>query len=137
MVKALGYGGQSQEAQRASNNNWRARQHADKGKRDRDPDRMDVNFAQLSPTEKEQLMKEGKCFCCKRAGHLSRNCPQRSEIREANADPQEKPNDRPKKEKAKEAPPAYEDLIKGINACSMEDRQKILEALGPNDDEDF
>ena len=82
-------------------------------------------------------MKEGKCFRCKRTGHLSRNCPQRSEIREANADPQEKPNDRPKKEKAKEAPPAYEDLVKGINTCSMEDRQKILEALGPNDDEDF
>ena len=137
MVKALGYGGRSKDSQRASNGNWRARQHAEKGKRDRDPDCMDVDFARLSPTEKEQLMKEGKCFRCKHAGHLSCNCPQKSEIRKANVDPQEKPNDRPKKEKAKEAPPAYEDLVKGINACSMEDRQKILEALGPNEDEDF
>ena len=32
MVKALGYGGRNQEAQRASNNNWHAKQHADKGK---------------------------------------------------------------------------------------------------------
>ena len=86
MVKALGYGGRSQEAQRASHNNWRARQHADKGKRDRDPDKMDVDFARLSPTEKEQLMKEGKCFRCKRARHLSRNCPQKAEIRKATQD---------------------------------------------------
>ena len=98
---------------------------------------MDVDFARLSPTTKEQLMKEGKCFRCKQARHLSRNCPQKAEIHEANADSPEKPNNQSRKEKAKEVPPAYEDLVKGINTCSMEDCQKILEALGPNKDEDF
>ena len=136
MVKALGYGGRSQEAQRASQNNWRARQHADRGKQDWDPNRMDVDFAQLSSTKKEQLMKEGKCFHCKRARHLSRNCPQKAEIWEATQDTP-KEEQKGQKDKTKEAPPAYEDLVKGINACSMEERQKILEALGPNEDEDF
>ena len=98
---------------------------------------MDVNFTWLFPTKKEQLMKEGKCFRCKRAGHLSRNCPQKAEICEANADSPGKPNDQSRKEKAKESPPAYEDLVKGINTCSMEDCQKILEALGPNEDKNF
>ena len=29
----------------------------------------------LSTKEKQQLVKEGKCFTCKRTRHQSRNCP--------------------------------------------------------------
>ena len=29
----------------------------------------------LSTKEKQQLVKEGKCFTCKRTGHQSQNCP--------------------------------------------------------------
>ena len=94
IAKALEYGGRGQEGQRSSNNNWRARQHTDKGKRDQEPDRMDVDFAQLSLTKKEQLMKEGKCFRCKQARHLSHNCPQKLEIQETNANIPEKWDDK-------------------------------------------
>ena len=36
-----------------------------------DPDTMDVDFTQMTQTEKEQLMKSRSCFCCKKRGHLS------------------------------------------------------------------
>jgi hypothetical protein len=36
-------------------------------------------------------------------------------------------------------PPSYESLLKQINACSMEERQKLLESFSTNgsDDEGF
>jgi DNA-directed RNA polymerase specialized sigma24 family protein len=38
---------------------------------------MDVDRikASLTDDEKTQLMKEGKCFRCKKKGHMSRACP--------------------------------------------------------------
>lgn len=35
------------------------------------------SYSTLSPAERVALMKEGKCFKCKQAGHLSRECPNR------------------------------------------------------------
>jgi hypothetical protein len=34
-----------------------------------------------------------------------------------------------RKDKKKDDPPSYDSLLKQINACSMEDRQKILEVF--------
>ena len=34
---------------------------------------MDIN--RLMTEERTQLMKEGKCFKCRKQGHLSRDCP--------------------------------------------------------------
>jgi hypothetical protein len=44
------------------------------------------------------------------------------------------------KPKEKDDPPSYESLLKLINACSMEDHQKILEVFsqdGSDPEEDF
>ncbi|KAI0070539.1 hypothetical protein K474DRAFT_1669982 [Panus rudis PR-1116 ss-1] len=35
----------------------------------------------LSEKEKEELQAAGKCFICKEAGHMSRNCPKGSTVR--------------------------------------------------------
>jgi Retrotransposon gag protein/Zinc knuckle len=59
----------------------------------RDPDAMDVDvidtkpkertqkpagrFQQLSPEELKKLRTEGRCFKCKKQGHMSKNCPDR------------------------------------------------------------
>ena len=48
----------------------------------RDPDAMDTTPGQtrarkIDADERTELMKAGKCFTCKKQGHLSRNCPQR------------------------------------------------------------
>ena len=34
-----------------------------------------TNFKKLTPEERDQLAKEGRCFCCRLQGHVTRNCP--------------------------------------------------------------
>ena len=59
---------------RGNNNVWRY--HPWQGVRKED--RMDVDAATLAAItaeEKQKLLKEGRCFNCKKLGHVSRNCP--------------------------------------------------------------
>ena len=142
MSKALGYQGK-RETQGNKFSKWAAKENYREKKKEQDPDAMDVDFNQMHPDKKEQLMKAGKCFRCEKQGHLSRECPTRNKasIREATV---ETPKQSKGKEKAlpKEPtePPSYESLLKGINACTMEDRQKLLEVFsnaGDSDNEDF
>ena len=77
-------------------------------KRSRDPDAMDTTpgrtrARRIDAEERMELMKAGKCFTCKKQGHLSRDCPQRppqcprtnactsmsSQIKEVNSDDEE------------------------------------------------
>jgi hypothetical protein len=118
MTRALGYQGKKDNQGRFKP---RYNPHKEK-KKDHDPNAMDVDFTQMTPDEKERLMKSGSCFRCKKQGHMSKDCPtrQKSSIREAKVEPPEKPNHPKKKEK--EEPPSYDSLLKQINACSMEDR---------------
>jgi hypothetical protein len=66
---------------------------------------------------------------------MSKDCPtqQKSSIQEAKVETPEK-SSQPKK-KEKEEPPSYDSLLKQINACSMEDRQKILEVFSQDGSE--
>jgi hypothetical protein len=70
---------------------------------------------------------------------MSKDCPTRpkSSIQEAKVETIEKLKQEKKKEK--EEPPSYDSLLKQINACSMEDRQKILEVFSQDgsEPEDF
>ena len=54
--------------------------------RPRDPDVMDVDSleqrSRLTPEERQQLFREGKCLYCRQAGHIKRNCPVRPQRRE-------------------------------------------------------
>ena len=34
-----------------------------------------TNFKKLTLEERDQLTKEGHCFCCRLQGHVARNCP--------------------------------------------------------------
>ena len=66
-----------------TNAEWSARN----GRRARDPDAMDVDvaetsqveanstFKKLSNEERKRLQSEGRCFLCKKQGHMARNCP--------------------------------------------------------------
>jgi hypothetical protein len=108
-------------------------------KKERDPDTMDVDYTQMSQDKKEQLMKSGSCFWCEKQGHLSKDCPTKKKalIWEATVETAEKAK-KGKPEK-KDDPPSYDSLLKQINACSMEDRQKILEVFSQDgsEPEDF
>ena len=37
-----------------------------------------ANFKKLTPEERAQLAKEGRCFCCRLQGHMARDCPKNS-----------------------------------------------------------
>jgi hypothetical protein len=108
-------------------------------KKKHDPDTMDVDYTQMTQDKKEQLMKSGSCFQCKKQGHLSKNCPSKTKalIWEATVETTEKVK-KGKPEK-KDNPPSYDSLLKQINACSMKDRQKILEVFSQDrsEPEDF
>jgi Zinc knuckle len=48
-----------------------------KQQQERDPDTMEVNTVQVLSSEQEKkrkLCREGKCFLCKKQGHLARDC---------------------------------------------------------------
>ena len=58
---------------------WKAAWNNKKGN---DPNAMDTTPGQarvrrIDADERTELMKAGKCFTCKKQGHLSRDCPQR------------------------------------------------------------
>jgi hypothetical protein len=36
-----------------------------------------IRARQITTDERQELMKAGKCFTCKKQGHLSRDCPQK------------------------------------------------------------
>jgi hypothetical protein len=44
-----------------------------------------VKARQITTDERAELMKAGKCFTCRKQGHLSRDCPQRSSCPRTNA----------------------------------------------------
>jgi hypothetical protein len=100
---------------------------------------MDMDYTQMSAEKKEQLMKSGSCFHCEKQGHLSKDCPtkRKASIWEATVTTKEKAKiEKPEK---RDEPPSYDTLLKSINACSMEDRQKLLEVFSQDgsDQEDF
>jgi hypothetical protein len=49
-------------------------------KKEHDPDAMDIDYTQMSPEKKEQLMKSGSCLRCEKQGHLSKDCPTKRKV---------------------------------------------------------
>ena len=42
-------------------------------RKERDPNAMDIDF--MGTDERTRLMKEGRCFKCKKTGHMGKDCP--------------------------------------------------------------
>jgi hypothetical protein len=108
-------------------------------KKKHDPDTMDMDYTQMTQDKKEQLMKSGSCFRCEKQGHLSKNCPSKTKVSIWEATVETTKKVKKGKPEKKDDPPSYNSLLKQINTCSMEDRQKILEVFSQDgsEPEDF
>jgi hypothetical protein len=134
------------------------------GARKKDPNTMEVDTVCtdathtncLSDEEQQHLLKEGRCFNCKKLGHMTRTCPDKQRNSSNNSSRQggqmttpshpaqgtshvhtaiiNKDEEDAKKEKGKEkddVPPAYkpESLIEHIKRLNATDRKDLLECL--------
>ena len=121
----------------------------------KDPNAMEVDTiktSRLSDKEKAKLLKEGRCFRCKKIGHLSRNCPDKKDPKGKTADKprsssgqftkpkaqatiinedeeEERQGDQP--EEDDEAPPSYTNkgVQEFIRTMKLDERETLLEML--------
>ena len=116
--------------------------HQQKGKptKKRDPNAMEINAAhteERSKEEKAKLIKEQKCFICKKPGHIAAKCYSRdkgkgkvkattSKVRAAKVKEEEEVKEDGKTE---ESPPDYDDngLVAAIKHTSTDKREVFLE----------
>ena len=128
-------------------------------RKQRDPNAMDVDInmvktGQLSKQDRERLSKEGRCFHCRKQGHMARNCSDKPKgtttfkgkekgktplkVKASQVEIVDDREDKDKEEEEKdEPPPSYEDdkaLIQKIRLMKLDDRERLLDALA---DEDF
>ena len=84
-------------------------------KREQNPDAMDID--RLMTEERTLLMKEGKCFKCRKQGHLSKDCPSRG-------------NETPKPWTGKTAATHIRSIISGMTQEEKDNLEKEAEAQG-------
>jgi hypothetical protein len=99
----------------------------------KDPNAMEINRVrarQITTDERTELLKAGKCFTCRKQGHLSRNCPQCPPCLRINA--------RASTSQAKVKDDEEEDTPK-IKACTGKTRysaDEIIEIMRNAEDDD-
>jgi hypothetical protein len=118
-----------------------------------DPHAMDVDVnlvqtSQLSQEERLQLLKEHKCFNCKKEGHQAHNCPSKRKSSQGEKKGKkssskacttqieevvDKEEEEESKEPGEEAPPAYDNLVCQVHALKNKEREALLDDLASQD----
>ena len=117
---------------------WKA---AWNNKRSNNSDAMDTTpgrarVRRIDTDEQAELMKTGKCFTCKKQGHLSRNCPQRppqrprtnartstsAQIEEVNSD-----NEEPAKVRSGKKKPSASEIMDILREADEEAKDSIIQ----------
>ena len=91
-----------------------------------------TNFKKLTPEERTQLAKEGRCFQCRLQGHVARNCPKntnntQTKVRETTTDKPTNTNTTPKLTKAQQIRALEESMAE-------EERAQYLDARDMGED---
>ena len=123
-----------------------------------DPMQLDAAKAKrLSEEERKRLQSEGKCFNCKKTGHMYRECPTkpkpkgkgkarappgrpRPRARAADTSSSVKDDEDADSEGSKDDPPAYttKDMKAAIKAMTTEEREEFLDTMAlETDEQDF
>ena len=113
----------------------------------RDPDTMDTTpgrarVRKIDADERTELMKAGKCFTCKKQGHLSRDCPQRppqcprtnarastSKIKEVNSDDEE-----PAKVRSGKKKPSASEIMEILREADDDAKDSIIQEFFMKED---
>ena len=117
---------------------WKA---AWNNKRGNNPDAMDTTpghtrVRRIDADERAELMKAGKCFTCKKQGHLSHDCPQRppqrpctnacastsSQIEEVNSDEEE-----PAKVRSRKKKPSASEIMDILREADDDAKDSIIQ----------
>ena len=113
----------------------------------RDPDAMDTTpgrarVRKIDADERTELMKAGKCFTCKKHGHLSRDCPQRppqrphtnarastSKIEDVNSDDEE-----PAKARSGKKKPSTSEIMEILREADDNAKDSIIQEFFMKED---
>jgi hypothetical protein len=91
-------------------------------------DRMEVDATEanmLTTKERTQLQKEGKCFNCRKAGHLSKDCPEKKNAPINN----ERHTNQGMSARVTKAEGEEKTVIKEIKAMTAEEQNELLDNL--------
>ena len=117
-----------------------------KSRGSRDPDAMDTTpgrtrARRIDADERTELMKAGKCFTCKKQGHLSHDCPQRppqpctnactstSQIEEVNSDDEE-----PAKVRSGKKKPSPSEIMETLREADDDAKDSIIQEFFMKED---
>jgi hypothetical protein len=129
-------------------------------KRQKDPNTMDIDtictMGKLTDEERTKLMKEGRCFCCRKLGHMSRACPdkgkgktpdrprssqgqytkEKPKVRATVINEDKEEEQHSEAETSTTAPPSYtkKDVLQYIRGMTIEDRENLYEELSAKAD---
>jgi len=112
---------------RPNQNQWRQGFAKDNNAMDLTPGRTRARGA-LTDHERTKLMAEGKCFRCKKTGHLSRACPDKPRQARATAPEEEEPSARA----AQVAPPPkfnVQTFIEDVRKLNDDDKDQVIQEV--------
>ena len=100
-------------------------------------------FAALTEDECAKLQKEGRCFRCKRQGHLSRNCPDKPKDAKARATGKEESATINAASSSSQTPPNTQksatkintkELVESVRNMDQDEKDKVIQDVFMQED---
>ena len=85
--------------------------------------------AALTDDERATLRQEGKCFKCRKKGHMSRDCPDRASQARSGTTKEEGPKEEVKEEDAQIKQVTAEELVHLVRNMSQEEKDKVIQDM--------